>query len=149
MGSFYAVIKFKTKEEIICFVSEANPEQDYLVITDPVEIEEVDIPGVIQGLKLKAWMKIAQTNTFQISGEDILTMVEASPPVIKMYNSSLKKLDQVNSPKKNIKKPSIRRRKKGNKVNLSLETGLLGSIEDAREILEEMYLMDPKDIKES
>jgi hypothetical protein len=149
MGSFYAVIKFKTKEEIICFVSEANPEQDYLVITDPVEIEEVDIPGVIQGLKLKAWMKISQTNTFQISGEDILTMVEASPPVIKMYNSSLKKLDQVNSPKKNIKKPSIRRRKKGNKVNLSLETGLLGSIEDAREILEEMYLMDPKDIKES
>jgi hypothetical protein len=149
MGSFYAVIKFKTKEEIICFVSEANPEQDYLVITDPVEIEEVDIPGVIQGLKLKAWMKISQTNTFQISGEDILTMVEASPPVIKMYNSSLKKLDQVNSPKKNIKKPSIRRRKEGNKVNLSLETGLLGSIEDAREILEEMYLMDPKDIKES
>ena len=149
MGSFYAVIKFKTKEEIICFVSEANPEQDYLVITDPVEIEEVDIPGVIQGLKLKAWMKISQTNTFQISGEDILTMVEASPPVIKMYNSSLKKLDQVNSPKKNIKKPSIRRRKKGNKVNLSLETGRLGSIEDAREILEEMYLMDPKDIKES
>lgn len=149
MGSFYAVIKFKTKEEIICFVSEANPEQDYLVITDPVEIEEVDIQGVIQGLKLKAWMKISQTNTFQISGEDILTMVEASPPVIKMYNSSLKKLDQVNSPKKNIKKPSIRRRKKGNKVNLSLETGLLGSIEDAREILEEMYLMDPKDIKES
>ena len=149
MGSFYAVIKFKTKEEIICFVSEANPEQDYLVITDPVEIEEVDIPGVIQGLKLKAWMKISQTNTFQISGEDILTMVEASPPVIKMYNSSLKQLDQVNSPKNNIKKPSIRRRKKGNKVNLSLETGLLGSIEDAREILEEMYLMDPKDIKES
>ena len=149
MGSFYAVIKFKTKEEIICFVSEANPEQDYLVITDPVEIEEVDIPGVIQGLKLKAWMKISQTNTFQISGEDILTMVEASPPVIKMYNYSLKKLDKVNSPKKNIKKPSIRRRKEGNKVNLSLETGLLGSIEDAREILEEMYLMDPKDIKES
>jgi len=151
MGPFYASIKFKTGEEILCYVKTAVPEDDYLIIQNPVDIEEVDIPGVIQGFKIKAWMNLSHQNEFHISGEDIITIKEVDTTVIKFYKTSLKRLDNLDKPsRQNIKKPPVpKRRKEGNRVDLSEDTGLLGSIDNARELLEEMYLMDSKDTKES
>ena len=147
MGPFYASIKFKTGEEILCYVKDANPETDTLVIENPVEVEEIDIPGVIQGMKLKAWMKVSHQSHFIISGEDLMTIKEVDTHVIHFYRSSLKKLDSVNSPKKNIKKPPFKRER--GRIPLDSDMGLLSSIDDARELLEQVFLKDIKDNKES
>lgn len=144
MGPFYASIKFKTGEEILCYVKDANPETDTLVIENPVEVEEIDIPGVIQGMKLKAWMKVTHESEFTISGEDLITIKEINTHVINFYKSSLKKLDQVN----NKKHPMSRRRPKG-RIPLDSDMGLLSSIDDARELLEQVFLKDIKDIKDN
>jgi len=144
MGPFYASIKFKTGEEILCYVKSANPENDILVIENPIEVEEIDIPGVIQGMKLKAWMKVSHQSQFIISGEDIVTITEVDTTVINFYRSGLKKLDQVNT-----KKPSMSRRRQRGRIPLDNDMGLIGSIDDARELLEQVFLKDIKDNKES
>jgi hypothetical protein len=144
MGPFYASIKFKTGEEILCYVKNANPEIDTLVIDNPVEVEEIDIPGVVQGMKLKAWMKVSHESEFTISGEDLVTIKEMNTQVINFYKASLKKLDYVNN-----KKPSRSRRRSKGRIPLDSDMGLLSSIEDARELLEEVFLMDIKDKEES
>ena len=147
MGPFYASIKFKTGEEILCYIKSANPEDDILVIENPVEVEEIDIPGVIQGLKLKTWMKVSHQSEFVISGEDIVTIKEVDTHAINFYRSSMKKLDEVNVPKKRIKKPPIKRKR--GRIPLDSNMGLLSSIDDARTLLEEVFLKDIKDNKES
>lgn len=150
MGPFYASIKLKNGEELLCYVKLAVPEDDYLVIENPIKVEEVDIPGIVQGYKISAWMKVSHQNVFTLSGEDITTIKEVDTQVINFFKMSLKKLDNLDTPpKRGIKKPSVRRRKEGNRVSLSEDTGLLGSIDNARELLEEMYLMDSKDTKET
>jgi len=143
MGPFYASIKFKTGEEILCYVKSANPENDILVIENPIEVEEIDIPGVIQGMKLKAWMKLSHQSQFIISGEDIVTIVEIPTHVINFYKSGLRKLDNLPT-----KKPSVPRRRKKGRIPLDNNMGLLSSIDDARELLEDVFLKDIKDIKE-
>ena len=145
MGPFYASIKFKTGEEILCYVNDANPEEDILQIENPIEVEEIDIPGVIQGMKLKAWMKLSHRSQFIISGEDIVTITEVPTHVISFYKSGLEKLDNINNKKRS---PNPRRRIKG-QIPLDNEMGLLSSIDDAREMLEEVFLKDIKDNKES
>jgi hypothetical protein len=144
MGPFYASIKFKTGEEILCYVKSANPENDILVIENPIEVEEIDIPGVIQGMKLKAWMKVSHHSQFIISGEDIVTIVEVPTHVINFYRSGLRKLDNLNT-----KKPSVAKRRKRGRIPLDNNMGLISSIDDARELLEEVFLKDIKDNKES
>ena len=147
MGPFYASIKFKNKEEILCYVKSANPEDDILVIENPIEIEEIDIPGVIQGIKIKAWMKISHQSQFTISGEDILTITEVDTTVIKFYKSSLTKLDGINTSKKKIRNPLFK--KERGRIPLDNNMGLISSIDDARELLEQVFLKDIKDNKES
>lgn len=144
MGPFYASIKFKTGEEILCYIKVANPEEDILVIENPIEVEEVDIPGIVQGLKLKAWMKVSHRSQFIISGEDIVTITEVPTHVINFYKSGLKKLDDINT-----KRPPTPRRRRRGHIPLDTDMGLLSSIDDARDMLEEVFLKDIKDNKET
>jgi hypothetical protein len=147
MGPFYASIKFKTGEEILCYVKSANPEEDILLIENPVEVEEVDIPGIIQGMKLKLWMKVSHESEFYIDGDTITTIKEVNTHVINFYKSCIKRLDEVDVPKKRIKKPQLKREK--GRIPLDSNMGLLSSIDDARDLLEQVFLKDIKDNKES
>lgn len=135
MKEFYAAIKLKTQEELLCTVIETNPEGDYIVIKNPISLEEMDIPGVIQGIKLSIWMKLSNENKFVIDGESLLTFKEVTGPVIKFYLTNLSKLHLIES------SPSRRSKKKrsNKQIDLSRETGYVSSIEEAREFLEEIY----------
>jgi len=144
MGPFYASIKFKTGEEVLCYVKDANPEDDLIMIENPIEVEEIDIPGVVQGMKLKAWLKVSHRSQFIISGEDIVTITEVPTHVISFYISSLKKLEDLNT-----KRPSPPRRRQRGRIPLDNDMGLISSIDDARELLEQVFLKDIKDNKES
>ena len=68
MQEFYASIKLKNGEEMLTIVTETCPEEDYIKIKNPIGIEELDIPGVIQGLRIKLWMKVAHKDEFIING---------------------------------------------------------------------------------
>ena len=57
MQEFYASIKLKNGDEMLTIVTETCPEEDYIKIKDPLGVEEIDIPGVIHGMKIKSWMK--------------------------------------------------------------------------------------------
>lgn len=135
MEEFYAAIKLKTGEEILCTVVRTNPEHDYIVIKNPISLEEMDIPGVIQGIKLSIWMKLSNESEFVINGESILTFKEVTGPVIKFYLSNLSKLHLVES------SPNRKRKKKrsSKEIDLNRETGYVSSIDEARELLESIY----------
>ncbi len=147
MEPFFANIKLKTNEEILCLVKEADPVEDCLLISHPIEVEEIDIPGVIQGLKIKHWMKMSRETEFFISGNDIITITEIQGLPVQFYKESLLKLE-MNEKKKKQSRSKNYKNSKG-KVELNKDMGLIASIDDARELLEEIFLMDTKDNKES
>ena len=147
MDSFYASIKFKNGEEILCLVKEACPEEDYLIINKPLEIEEVDIPGIVQGIRIKHWNKITHEDQFTIFGEDILCMKELNHQVCSFYLGSMARLEQeerIAKVRGNIAKPPIPQKRKGGRLELNNKTGLIGSVDMAREYLENVLRLEFK-----
>ena len=148
MEAFFANIKLKTGEEILCIVKEADPEKDYLLVSHPIEVEEIEIPGAFHGLKIKNWMKLSHQTEFYIEGEELVTVKEIKGFPVEFYKDSLIKLANQEEEKLRSKtKTKLKRRKKG-RVPLSEDMGLISSIDDARELLESIFLLD-SDPKES
>ena len=147
MDSFYASIKFKSEEEILCFVKEACPEEDLLVIENPICVEEIDIPGLMSGVKIKPWMKVSHENTFTLYGEDILCIKEMSSFVAQFYETTLLKLNEAEKFAKikgHTKRPPIPRQERRGRVRLDEETGLIGSVDMARDYLETVFRIEFK-----
>lgn len=147
MEAFYANIKLKTGEELLCIIKEADPEEDYLLISHPIEVEEIEIPGAFHGLKIKSWMKLSHQTEFYISGEELITMKEIKGFPVEFYKDSLSKLGNSDEERKRPK-PNKPKRKRRGRVPLDEDMGLLSSIDDARELLEGIFLLD-NDHKES
>lgn len=143
MEAFFANIKLKTNEELLCIVKEADPTEDYILISHPIEIEEIEIPGAFQGLKIKSWMKLSHQTEFYISGDELVTVKEIKGFPVEFYKNSLTKL----ALDKEEKRTPRKRRERG-RVFLDEDMGLLSSIDDARELLEDIFLLD-SDSKES
>ena len=147
MDSFYASIKFKSEEEILCFVKEANPEDDLLVIENPICIEEVDIPGIMSGVKIKPWMKVSHENSFTIYGEDLLCIKEMNSFTAQFYETTLIKLGEAEKFAKmqgHTKKPPIPQKRTRGRIPLNEKTGLIGSVDMAREYLETIFRIEFK-----
>ena len=147
MDSFYASIKFKSEEEILCFVKEACPEEDLLVIENPICVEEIDIPGLMSGVKIKPWMKVSHENSFTIYGEDLLCIKEMSSFTAQFYETTLIKLNEAEKFAKmqgHMKRPPIPQKKTKGRISLNEETGLIGSIDLARDYLETVFRIEFK-----
>lgn len=148
MEAFFANIKLKTGEELLCIVKEADPEEDYLLVSHPIEVEEIEIPGAFHGLKIKNWMKLSHQTEFYIDGEELITLKEIKGFPVEFYKDSLVKLAHQEEEKQRSKiKNKLKRKRKG-RVPLDQDMGLLSSIDDARELLENIFLLD-SDPKES
>ena len=148
MEAFFANIKLKTGEELLCIVKEADPEEDYLLVSHPIEVEEIEIPGAFHGLKIKSWMKLSHQTEFYLDGEELVTVKEIKGFPVEFYKDSLLKLSQQEEDKKRSKVKSKLKRKRKGRVPLDEDMGLLSSIDDARELLEGIFLLD-SDPKES
>ena len=147
MDSFYASIKFKSEEEILCFVKEANPEDDILLIENPICVEEIDIPGLMSGVKIKPWMKVSHENSFTIYGEDLLCIKEMSSFTAQFYETTLIKLNEAEKFAKmqgHTKKPPIPQKRTRGRISLNEETGLIGSVDLARDYLETVFRIEFK-----
>ena len=91
---FLAAIKLVSGEELLSMVTPVNNEDgDYLVVENPIEIEEVILPNKQAGAKVQPWMKFSREDQFIIPKDKIITIVEVAEDVEVFYHMSLRKLN--------------------------------------------------------
>ena len=120
---FYATIKLKCGDEIFAKVA-ASDEGDkvYIVITNPIVLEEIKVRGKMAGYKLEPWLKTSTEDMFIIDLEDVLTMSESSDiEMITNYQDYVRRSNQTTQMKPTKK------------------MGYISTVSDAKEILEKLY----------
>ena len=91
---FLAAIKLVSGEELLSMVTSVHDENgDYLIVENPIEVEEVFLPNKQAGAKVQPWMKFSREEQFVIPKEHIITIVEVAEEVEVFYHMSLRKLN--------------------------------------------------------
>ena len=91
---FLAAIKLVSGEELLSMVTSVHDENgDYLIVENPIEVEEVILPNKQAGAKVQPWMKFSREEQFVIPKEHIITIVEVAEEVAILYHMSLRKLN--------------------------------------------------------
>ncbi len=91
---FLAAIKLVSGEELLSMVTSVHDENgDYLIVENPIEVEEVLLPNKQAGAKVQPWMKFSREEQFVIPKEHIITIVEVAEEVAIFYHMSLRKLN--------------------------------------------------------
>ena len=91
---FLAAIKLVSGEELLSMVTSVHDENgDYLIIENPIEVEEVMLPNKQAGAKVQPWMKFSREEQFVIPKDKIITIVEVAEEVAVFYHMSLRKLN--------------------------------------------------------
>ena len=91
---FLAAIKLVSGEEILSMVTSVHDENgDYLIVENPIEVEEVMLPNKQAGAKVQPWMKFSREEQFVIPKDKIITIVEVTEDVAVFYHMSLRKLN--------------------------------------------------------
>ena len=64
---FLAAIKLVSGEELLSMVTSVHDENgDYLIVENPIEVEEVILPNKQAGAKVQPWMKFSREEQFVI-----------------------------------------------------------------------------------
>ena len=91
---FIAAIKLVSGEELLSMVTSVHDENgDYLIVENPIEVEEVILPNKQAGAKVQPWMKFSREEQFVIPKDKIITIVEVTEEVAVFYHMSLRKLN--------------------------------------------------------
>ena len=91
---FLAAIKLVSGEELLSMVTSVHDDNgDYLIVENPIEVEEVILPNKQAGAKVQPWMKFSREEQFVIPKEHIITIVEVAEEVEVFYHMSLRKLN--------------------------------------------------------
>ena len=91
---FLAAIKLVSGEEILSMVTSVHDENgDYLIVENPIEVEEVMLHNKQAGAKVQPWMKFSREEQFVIPKDKIITIVEVAEEVAVFYHMSLRKLN--------------------------------------------------------
>ena len=91
---FLAAIKLVSGEELLSMVTSVHDDNgDYLIVENPIEVEEVILPNKQAGAKVQPWMKFSREDQFVIPKEHIITIVEVAEEVEVFYHMSLRKLN--------------------------------------------------------
>ena len=91
---FLAAIKLGSGEELLSMVTSVHDENgDYLIVENPIEVEEVMLPNKQAGAKVHPWMKFSREEQFVIPKDKIITIVEVAEEVAVFYHMSLRKLN--------------------------------------------------------
>lgn len=90
---FLAALKLVSGEEILSMVTHVHDANgDYLIVENPIQVEEITLPNKITGAKVQPWMKFSREEEFIIPKDKIITIVEVDPEVQIFYAMSLRKL---------------------------------------------------------
>ena len=91
---FLAAIKLVSGEEILSMVTSVHDENgDYLIVENPIEVEEVMLPNKQAGAKVQPWMKFSREDQFIRPKDKVITIVEVAEDVEVFYHMSLRKLN--------------------------------------------------------
>jgi hypothetical protein len=134
---FYAAIKLITGEEIFSLISIDENDGDPIIILQNPVIMKTFVNQAGTYLKIKPWMEIPDDDFFLIKLDKIVTMTEIkNQSTIDFYHRYLEDDDSNDI-------------EDDGKVSISDKMGYLGSVEDSRKSLEDIFLKDLKDNKES
>jgi hypothetical protein len=133
---FYAAIKLVTGEEIFSLICVDDNDGDPIIILQNPVIMKVINNHIGQYVKVKPWMEIPTDDFFIIKYDKIVTMTEVKESqMITFYER------YINDEDVDIELDG--------KVQISNKMGYISSVEDARKNLENIFLKDLKDNKES
>ena len=120
---FLAAIKLVSGEELLSMVTSVHDENgDYLIVENPIEVEEVMLPNKQAGAKVQPWMKFSREEQFVIPKDKIITIVEVDSEVQVFYHMSLRKLNCDFIPEG--------------------QSGRISTVEQAREVLEKVFKLN-------
>lgn len=132
---FYASIKLTSGEEIVAKVS-YDPDDDVIVVLEPRIVEKVEQrkgDAIIEGIVFDDWINATYENMFIIPRSQIITMIELDNRMSSCYEDHLEDRSK-------YKKSTIQDRKSNSKrQNPRNHEGYLGSIKEAKKLLEEIY----------
>ena len=131
--TYYALIKLTTGEEIISEIFTDDSEEDPIIaLGSPVTVE-ITSRSNHNVLKFEPWVKVSFEETLFIKLSNVITMTELPETnyYIQCYKEYVKAgFQDINLPNNNAPKTGSR----GVKLNRTM--GSLGTVEDARKILE-------------
>ena len=133
---FYAIIKLTSGEELLSLVCVDEDQEDpSLILQNPVIMKIIHNNTGMQ-VRIKPWMEMSDDNFFIIKPDKIITMTETKDErLISIFNNYL---EEENTPFQEFN---------SGKVKPSEKMGYVSTVEDARQMLEDLYNI--KDIKES
>ena len=92
-AQFLAAIKLVSGEELLAIIEHVQDENgDYMIVQNPIEVEEVVLQGNKAGAKVSPWMKFSREEEFLIPKDKVITVVEVDTEVQIFYAMSLRKL---------------------------------------------------------
>ena len=92
-AEFLAAIKLVSGEELLAVIEHVQDENgDYMIVQNPIEVEEVMLQGNKAGAKVSPWMKFSREEEFLIPKDKVITVVEVDTEVQIFYAMSLRRL---------------------------------------------------------
>lgn len=135
---FYCVIKLVTGEEIFSIASldtDING-NNVVVLCNPV-IMKIVKRGLVSGVKVEPWMKIPDEDIYTVSMDKVITITEiTNKEIIKFYK---KFLDE------SVDEDDEEESDESQQVTPDKKMGYLGTVEEARNKLEEIYKLELPD----
>ena len=125
---FYAAIKLVSGEEVVAKVCYL-PDEDKILLENPLQVETAKSKKgklEVSGFTLKEWMSATFDDMFIISRSHVITMTELDSKIEEFYIKMLEK---------HLEGPNLLDQKK----NLNQRMGYLGSIKEAKKLLEDIY----------
>ena len=120
---FFATIKLKSGEEVFARISASDEgDRTLLLVSNPIVVEEVKARGHLTGYKFEPWLRTSNEDLFIINLDDVLTLSESENlEMIMFYKDYVKKMN------------------KSNLTKLNKKMGYVSSVNDAKELLENLY----------
>jgi hypothetical protein len=132
---FYASMKLTSGEEIVAKVS-YDPDDDVVIVFNPRIVEKIEIKKtnmIVEGIVFDDWINATHEDMFIIPRSHIITMIELDNKICGFYE------DHLNDKSKYRKSRSKEQKSNTKKQDPKDHEGYLGSIKEAKKLLEEIY----------
>ena len=129
---FYASIKLISGEEIFARVMPCVQKTNFtLLLNNPVTFSEIKNRNGVTGYKIEPWLKTNHEDMLVISMEKVITISETTDAeIIEMHQSFVNKFYTMKN-------------KKFKGGNITKKMGYLGTVKDAKNLLERIYRKSP------
>lgn len=122
---FYATVKLKTGEELFAKVAASDEDnRTFLLISNPVIVNEVKGKLGVVGYKVEPWLKTTSDDIFVVNLDDVLTMTESADiEMIMMYQDYVRQSEDTTP----------------NQQKIDRKMGYIANVNDTKELLEKIF----------